>query len=125
MIYTTSAKWGSVLAGDGELDRPIRLSGVIGLAGDGDITETALLAWTNTSECAGDLITGDGDVDATALFTRDVSPPLGDAPHGRSCDSGGDMDAKPWRTFSGPGLARHTGHVARDSSHTSTQLAWK
>jgi hypothetical protein len=55
----------------------------------------ALLTWTNSSECAGDLITGDGDLDAAALITRDVSPPFGDAPHGRSCGSGGDMDAKP------------------------------
>lgn len=117
MIYTASAKYKSVVAGEGELDRNIRLSSVVGLVGDGDITEWALLTWRKSSDCVADLIAGDD--------TLETSPPLGDPPYGRSCGSGGDMDIAPKRTFSGAGLARQTGHVACDSSHTSTQLAWK
>lgn len=82
-----------------------------------------------------DLI-GDGDLDAAAeessSLVLDVSAAAaaaaslgGDGAHRRSCGSGGERDARPRRTFSCPGLPRHTGHVARDSSQTSTQVAWK
>lgn len=82
-----------------------------------------------------DLI-GDGDLDAAAeessSLALDVSAAAaaaaslgGDGAHRRSCGSGDERDARPRRTFSCPGLPRHTGHVARDSSQTSTQVAWK